>query len=163
MLNLIYLIAEQTLAGKYSMGSPRCASLNTTLNAPELHDSLGAWSGLGAAGMALLRQALSHPRITLSVVQVVLLYAAVATLHITIPSVLSVSTMSTIGDLTPITATRMPGNVTAIGYDLSSEDPSAELQDVITSMPYLWEQRNSTRLPAGWNGTWVIVTHQRRL
>jgi hypothetical protein len=131
------------------------------LNALELHDSLGAWSGLGASVMALLRQARSPARISFSVFLVALLYVVVATLHISVPSVLSVGTVSTVGDLPSISAARMPGNVTTIGYDRTTETTSAELQDVITSIPYFWGQQNSTRFPPGWNGTWVIITHWR--
>lgn len=154
------LVAEQTLAGVYSMDPP-CCVLDVNLSTLELHDGLGAWSGLGASVMALLRQARPPAQISIHVVLVALLYAAVATLHITVPSVLSIGTVSTVGDLASIAASRMPGNVTIIGYDRTGEATSAELQSVITSIPYLWERRNSTRLPPGWNGTWVIIAHWR--
>ena len=132
-------------------------TVDLVLIALELYDSLAAWSGLGAAAIALLRQMRSPVRITLSLVPVVVLYVTVAALHISVPSVLSIGTVSIVGDVPPISAIRMPGNVTAIGYNRTSFDYTPELEAVIRSIPYLWEQRNSTRLPAGWNGTWVVI------
>jgi len=132
------------------------SAFDLVLIASELHDGLAAWSGLGGAAMALFRQTRSPVRITLSLGLVVVLYVTVAALHITVPSVLSIGTVSIVGDVPPVSANRMPGNVTAIG-DNGVIDNSPELQAVFTSIPYLWEQRNSTRLPAGWNGTWVVI------
>jgi len=131
-------------------------TVDLVLIALELHDSLAAWSGLGAAAIALLRQMRSPVRITLSSVLVVVLYVTVAALHITVPSVLSIGTVSIVGDVPPISANRMPGNVTAIGFDLI-DGAAPELRDVVMSITYLWDQRNSIPLPAGWNGTWVVI------
>jgi len=117
----------------------------------ELHDSLAAWSGLGAAAIALLRQTHWPARVTLSLVLVAVLYITVAVLHISVPSVLSMGTVSIVGDIPPISAIRMPGNIAAIGHG------TPELQSVVTAIDYLWERHNSTQLPAGWNGTWVVV------
>jgi hypothetical protein len=132
-------------------------TVDLVLIASELHDSLAAWSGLGAAAIALLRQTRSPVRINRSLVLVVVLYLTVAALHISVPGVLSIGTVSTVVDVPPISAVRMPGNVTAIGYDQNEQNGTPELEGVISSMTYLWEQRNSTRLPAGWNGTWVAI------
>jgi hypothetical protein len=133
------------------------ALLHIVLNDLELHDCLNAWSGVGAAVMALLRQAHSPVQITFGVILVVLLYTAAAALHVTVPSVLAVGTFNTVKDLTAITATRMLGNITGIGYDRDTEYVTAELQDIINSIPYLSGQQNSSRLVPGWNGTWVVV------
>jgi len=134
-------------------------TVDLVLIASELHDSLAAWSGLGAAAIALLRQTRSPVRTTLSLVLVVVLYVTVAALHISVPSVLSIGTVSIVGDVPSVSAIRMPGNVTAIGCPRHEYQStwSLELGAVANSIPYLWEQRNSTRLPAGWNGTWVVI------
>jgi len=125
--------------------------IDLVLIASELHDSLAAWSGLGAAAVALLRQTRSPVRKTISLVPVAVLYVTVAALHISVPSVLSIGTVSIVRDVPPVSAIRMPGNVTDIG---GSTTPG---QAIIMSTAYLWDQRNSTRLPAGWNGTWVVI------
>ena len=132
-------------------------TVDLVLIASELHDSLAAWSGLGAAAIALLHRTHSPVRITLNLVLVAVLYVTVAALHVSVPSVLSIGTATIVGDVPPISAVRMPGNVTAIGYNETSSDWTPELHAVVTSMAYLWEQRNSTRLPAGWDGTWVVI------
>jgi hypothetical protein len=107
--------------------------------------------------MALFRQARSPVRITLSLALVVALYVAVAVLHISVPSVLSIGTVGIVGNVPPISAIHMPGNITAIGYNRTDFTATHELRTVVTAMAYLWEQRNSTQLPAGWNGTWVVA------
>jgi len=138
-------------------------TVDLVLITSEFHDSLAAWSGLGAAAIALLRQMRSPVRITLSLVLVVVLYVTVAALHITVPSVLSIGAVSIVGDIPPISAIHMPGNVTTIGYNRTGRYWTPELQSVVASMAYLWEQRNSTQLPAGWNGTTFFATPDKTL
>src|ERR1700733_7378673 len=96
-------------------------TVDLVLIASELHDSIAAWSGLGAAATALLRQTRSPIRITLNLVLIVVLYVTVAALHISVPSVLSIGTVKIVGVVPPISAVRMPGNVTAMGYDKNDE------------------------------------------
>ena len=154
----VFHITEQTLAGKYPLDQAcHVCTVDLVLIGSELHDGLVAWSGLGAAAMAFLHQTRSPIRITLSLVLVIVLYVAVAVLHISVPSVLSIGTVSVVGNVPPISAIRMPGNITAIGYNRTDLTSTPELRTVITAMAYLWEQRNSTRLPAGWDGTWVVI------
>jgi len=126
-------------------------TIDLVLIASELHDSLAAWSGLGAAAMALLHQTRSPVQRTISLVPVVVLYVTVAALHISVPSVLSIGTVSIVRDVPPVSAICMPGNVTDIGGWTTPGHA------IIMSTAYLWDQRNSTRLPTGWNGTWVVI------
>lgn len=100
--------------------------------------------------MAFLRQIRSLHRVRPTVLTIGTLFAAVAVLHITIPSVMSVATFEGVVE-TFSAASRMPGVVTNIGYDRVT--PSDNLYNVMASVPHFLTHLSSAQVPPGWNGT----------
>jgi hypothetical protein len=119
----------------------------------ELHDSLGAWGGLGASLGAVWREARHARRVTFDVVTVMSFFSAIALLHITMPTVLSVDTIT---HQVPInsTASQTPGKIVNVGYNADLGSLTVNLEQTLSALPYLYGQRNvsTTSLPAGISG-----------
>jgi hypothetical protein len=122
----------------------------------DLQDTLGSLLGIGGAFHALWDGFLCSQRIPTPVGQLCFLWLASSVLHITTPALISVSTA-----IVPIPVVveldTIPGNIIDLGADLTyfgnmSVDNvySQDLLDVVSAVPYLWENRNaSIRLPLG--------------
>jgi hypothetical protein len=132
--------------------------IDTDSRIQELHDSLGAWGGLGASVGAVWREARHAWRVTFDVVMITSFFSAIALLHITMPTVLSVDTIT---HQVPInsTASQTPGQILDLGYDAYNVDLgfmtiTTDLGQMMNSLPYFYGQRNvsTTRLPPGISG-----------
>lgn len=119
----------------------------------ELHDSLGAWGGLGASIGSLWRGAYYLRHVTFDVMMVTVFFSAIAILHITTPTVVSVDTIKHPMPVL-VNASQVPGHIMNLGYDFTLGGTD-ELIQALTSVPYLYGQRNvsSTGLPAGLSDT----------
>lgn len=120
----------------------------------ELHDSLGAWGGLAASLCSTWRGARYSGQVSFDAVTVTLFFSAVALLHITMPTVLSVDAV-TRSVLIFADASQTPGRIIDIGYDPVSQTTTATLMQVFTTIPYLYGQRNlsTVGLPPGLSDT----------
>lgn len=138
-----------------------------THSAPaDLHDSLGALAGLGAAFRALWKEWRESSRFLPPVIQLCLFWIAAATLHITMPAIITVGTLN-VTSPAAVEVTTLPGNITDIGVDMSQLEVwngspegggvfSSELMGIASAVPFIWESRNaSIRLPPGLNETQV--------
>lgn len=119
----------------------------------ELHDSLGAWGGLGASLGSVWRGAYYLRNVTVDVLTVAVFFSVIALLHITTPTVVSVDTIKR---STPVSvnASQVPGHIVNLGYDFAAGGTDGLIQ-ALTFVPYLYGQRNlsTTGLPAGLSGT----------
>ena len=137
----------------------------------DLHDTLGSLSGLGASLRALWTGWRDSRRIVPIVAELYLFWVATATLHVTMPVMISVSA-SNVSTPALVEVTTMPGNIINIGMNLSLDPSSSvtetpngtfygfysdELTEISSSVPSIWEARNtSSHLPIGQNNTYVI-------
>ena len=131
----------------------------------DLHHTLGSLSGLGASFRALWSGWRDSGHILLPVAELCFFWAATATLHITMPVMVSVSAVN-VSTPALIEVATMPGNPIDIGVNLSaitsfdgSPEPiySQELIEITASVPFLWEARDTLiRLPIGLNNTYVV-------
>lgn len=117
-----------------------------------LHESIHAWSGLGAAMMSLFRQFSSLRSVQPTILLTLAFYASVSILHITVPSTISVETITSFVN-TSTTATTMPGIVLSVGYDVLLQNSTETLENIVPSFPHLLTHRNVSKLPNGSNGT----------
>ena len=131
---------------------------------PDLHDTLGSLSGLGASLQALWNGWRDSRRIVPAVVELYFFWVATATLHVTMPVMISVNA-SNVSAPALVGVTTMPGDIIDIGVNMSdvhysAYDPlicSDELTEISLSIPFIWEARNtSSRLPIGQNNTYVV-------
>lgn len=88
---------------------------------------------------------------------VTLLFAMIAVLHITMPTVVTVDTVSR---QVPVSgaALTMPGRLLNTGYSASGRTEYTRIfTDVLNTVPYLYESKNmsSVGLPSGLNDTSV--------
>lgn len=125
----------------------------------DLHDSLGAWGGLGASIGAVWRGARYTGRVSFDVIMVTLLFTVIAVLHITTPTVVTVDTVSRQVPVSAV-ALSMPGHLYDIGYSRDGLLSFAQiLNGVLNTVPYFYESKNmsSVSLPAGLNDTSVMT------
>lgn len=102
--------------------------------------------------MAFTRQLRSFQRVNPTVLSSVVLCGAIAALHITIPSVVSVdSTISIVH--TSIQTFRLPGSISAV----VGEGESDYVDDAMASIPHFWNHTSSSDVATGWNGTYVSL------
>ena len=116
-----------------------------------LHDTLGSWLGLIYAATALFR---SRDRIQtrLRIALALVFFVSISILHVSTPSVINVRTVNSTVAFS-LSATKMPGNMAHISV---SDQMKNDLQLTVTSLPYLWERKDSgIGLPPGLNGTCV--------
>lgn len=130
----------------------------------DLHDSISALAGLGAAFRALWKEWRKASCFLPSVVQLCLFWIAAATLHITMPAIINVGTVNVTAPAV-VAVTTLPGNIIDIGVNMSqlevwNANPEGggvfapELMGIASSVPFIWESKNaSIRLPPGLNGT----------
>jgi hypothetical protein len=132
---------------------------------PDLHDAIGSLSGLGASLRALWSGWRDSRRILLPVAELCFFWLATATLHVTMPTMVSVNAVN-VSTPALIEVATMPGNLIDIGVNLSAITSfnriptsiySQELIEIASSVPFLWESRDTPiRLPVGLNNTYVV-------
>lgn len=85
---------------------------------------------------------------------VTLFFSAVAFLHITTPTVLSVDAVTRLVFVSA-NASQTPGRIVDVGYNSSAPTVTPTLAQVLNSIPYLYEPRNlsTVRLPPGFSET----------
>lgn len=99
-------------------------------------------------------------RVSFDVFMITVLFAAISILHITIPVVVSVETVTQMVDASSNAAT-MPGQILALGIgqvgQYGVQDLSEELKNSLATIPYLYGQRNNSAidLPNGFNNSFV--------
>lgn len=122
----------------------------------ELHDSLGAWGGLGASIGAIWKELRFMRHVCFDVIAISIFFCAVSVLHIAVPVVVTVGAVTRNVNIS-VDATTMPGRIFDLGIggavQNSVDQLSNSLTSAISSLPYLYQQRNDSTngLPNGFN------------
>jgi hypothetical protein len=150
------LIEARMIKNKRSQVSVRLMpkySFNMPL-VPDLSDTLLAWSGFGAATVASIRSFRSRGRLdefNVTLAMVVIFNVAVSLLNISMPALLSVSTVS-VNRPTTTLAQPMPGNF----FSSSSWTASGDVDEVVASLQYMADYFDGTvGMVQGWDRTYA--------
>lgn len=129
----------------------------------ELHDALGALSGLGASTRAVLKELRFMRRVSFDVVIITTFFTAISILHVVVPIVISVDTTTRLIAISSTNAATMPGQVLDLGISAAAGAPPGRvdlpdaLNTAIITLRYMYNQRSdsSMGLPRGFNDSYV--------
>jgi hypothetical protein len=150
------LIEARMIKNKRSQVSVRLMpkySFNMPL-VPDLSDTLLAWSGFGAATVASIRSFRSRGRLdefNVTLAMVIIFHVAISLLNISMPALLSISTIS-INHQTTTLAQPIPGDF----FSSSSLAATGDVNEVVASLQYTADYFDGTvGMVQGWNRTYA--------